>query len=56
MGIVTSVNAVRPNPFFNSVLVYPPNETGSVTITRGDMQRLEPDEFLNDTLVEYGMK
>ncbi|KAG9004608.1 hypothetical protein FRB90_010826 [Tulasnella sp. 427] len=30
---------------------YPP-----VNITRGDLCRLEPDEFLNDTLIEFGLK
>ncbi|KAG9048152.1 hypothetical protein FS837_000662 [Tulasnella sp. UAMH 9824] len=30
---------------------YPP-----VNITRGDFGRLEPDEFLNDTLIEFGLK
>ncbi|KAG8907090.1 hypothetical protein FRB99_005345 [Tulasnella sp. 403] len=30
---------------------YPP-----VNITRGELKRLEPNEFLNDTLIEFGLK
>ncbi|KAF8758676.1 Ulp1 protease family, C-terminal catalytic domain [Rhizoctonia solani] len=29
--------------------------TGSVTINRGELARLEPGEFLNDTLIELGL-
>lgn len=29
---------------------------GAVSITHGDTKRLADDEFLNDTLIEYGMK
>ncbi|KAK7048538.1 hypothetical protein R3P38DRAFT_2606333 [Favolaschia claudopus] len=38
------------------ILVYPPNQTGAVNITNGDVARLEPGEFLNDTLIEFGLK
>jgi Ulp1 family protease len=38
------------------MLVYPPNGVGSVNITRGDYKRLDPGEFFNDTLIEYGLK
>ncbi|CAE6516690.1 unnamed protein product [Rhizoctonia solani] len=37
------------------VLVHPTG-TGSVTINRGELARLEPGEFLNDTLIELGLK
>nr|GAT60133.1 predicted protein [Mycena chlorophos] len=38
------------------ILVYPPGQTGAVNITNGDMVRLKPNEFLNDTLIEFGLK
>ncbi|KAI5119191.1 hypothetical protein M0805_004446 [Coniferiporia weirii] len=38
------------------VLVYPPFGPGAVNITNGDLRRLEPSEFLNDTLIELGLK
>ena len=30
--------------------------TGSLNITNGDVSRLKPGEFLNDTLIEFGLK
>lgn len=39
-----------------SILVYPPQGTGAVNITNGDVARLNPGEFLNDTLIEFGLK
>lgn len=39
-----------------SILVYPPSGTGALNITYGDLRRLEPGEFLNDTLIEFGLK
>ncbi|KAJ6585193.1 hypothetical protein B0H19DRAFT_1368602 [Mycena capillaripes] len=38
------------------ILVYPPGQTGAVNITNGDVSRLTPGEFLNDTLIEFGLK
>ncbi|KAI0317519.1 hypothetical protein OF83DRAFT_132135 [Amylostereum chailletii] len=38
------------------VLVYPPTGKGAVNITNGDIARLRPGEFLNDTLIEFGLK
>ncbi|KAJ7677452.1 hypothetical protein B0H17DRAFT_1079208 [Mycena rosella] len=38
------------------ILVYPPGQTGAVNITNGDVTRLAPGEFLNDTLIEFGLK
>ncbi|RXW24491.1 hypothetical protein EST38_g1338 [Candolleomyces aberdarensis] len=38
------------------ILVYPPDVPGKVNITRGDVARLQPGEFLNDTLIEFGLK
>jgi Ulp1 family protease len=41
---------------FRRILVYPPGQKGAVNITNGDLMRLAPGEFLNDTLVEFGLK
>ncbi|KII86918.1 hypothetical protein PLICRDRAFT_273907 [Plicaturopsis crispa FD-325 SS-3] len=38
------------------ILVYPPVGTGAINITRAEINRLEPNEFLNDTLIEFGLK
>ncbi|KAJ6508506.1 hypothetical protein C8R45DRAFT_445354 [Mycena sanguinolenta] len=38
------------------ILVYPQGQTGAVNITNGDLSRLAPGEFLNDTLIEFGLK
>ncbi|TFK52193.1 hypothetical protein OE88DRAFT_1628255, partial [Heliocybe sulcata] len=38
------------------ILVYPPTGTGAVNITMSDLWRLRPGEFLNDTLIEFGLK
>ncbi|KAF7422654.1 hypothetical protein PC9H_010810 [Pleurotus ostreatus] len=45
----------RPDPD-DIILVYPPNTTGAVTIKNSDLDRLQPGEFLNDTLIEFGLK
>ena len=39
-----------------SILVYPHSGPGAINITNGDLKRLEPSEFLNDTLIELGLK
>ncbi|EIN12536.1 hypothetical protein PUNSTDRAFT_97302 [Punctularia strigosozonata HHB-11173 SS5] len=54
-GRQTPTPAVDPEEI---ILVYPLNGTGAgkVTITRGDVSRLKPGEFLNDTLIEFGLK
>ncbi|KAJ3527118.1 hypothetical protein NMY22_g9899 [Coprinellus aureogranulatus] len=38
------------------ILVFPPDAPGKVTITNADVARLKPGEFLNDTLIEFGLK
>lgn len=38
------------------ILVYPFSGTGAVNITKGDLRRLRPGEYLNDTLIEFGLK
>jgi Ulp1 family protease len=40
----------------NSILVYPPTGPGALNITNGLVKRLAPGEFLNDTLIEFGLK
>ncbi|KAJ7643968.1 hypothetical protein FB45DRAFT_896539 [Roridomyces roridus] len=52
-----SVAPPRPNVDLDEViLVYPPGQTGAVNVTNGDVLRLSPGEFLNDTLIEFGLK
>ena len=43
-------------PDVHRLVNYPFTGTGAVSITRGDRARLEHDQFLNDTLIEYGLK
>ncbi|KAF9454782.1 cysteine proteinase [Macrolepiota fuliginosa MF-IS2] len=38
------------------ILVYPPGAPGAINVTTGDLLRLQPEEFLNDTLIEFGLK
>ena len=38
------------------LLVYRPLGAGAVNITRGDLERLHPGKYLNDTLIEFGLK
>ncbi|KAH7885232.1 hypothetical protein F5I97DRAFT_1883858 [Phlebopus sp. FC_14] len=38
------------------ILMYPPSGTGALNIMRSDLKRLGPEEYLNDTLVEFGLK
>ncbi|KAH7920479.1 cysteine proteinase [Leucogyrophana mollusca] len=49
----------RPSPSVEPdelILVYPPTGTGALNIMRTDVNRLQPGEFLNDTLIEFGLK
>ena len=39
-----------------SILVYPPGEVGALNITQRDLRRLRSGAFLNDTLVEFGLR
>jgi Ulp1 family protease len=36
--------------------VHPPTGPGAVSISYGDLRRLDSGEFLNDTLIELGLK
>ncbi len=36
--------------------MYPPSGTGAVNVTRGDFNRLDSGQYLNDTLIEFGLK
>lgn len=38
------------------ILMYPPGGPGALNIMRSDLKRLEPEEYLNDTLIEFGLK
>ncbi|KAF8442853.1 hypothetical protein L210DRAFT_3476959 [Boletus edulis BED1] len=38
------------------VLMYPPTGTGALSIMLSDLKRLQPEEYLNDTLIEFGLK
>ena len=38
------------------MLVYPLSGPGAVNVTRGDLKRLEPNQYLNDVLIEFGLK
>ncbi|KIJ17824.1 hypothetical protein PAXINDRAFT_98018 [Paxillus involutus ATCC 200175] len=38
------------------ILMYPPAGTGALSIMRSDLRRLGPEEYLNDTLIEFGLK
>ncbi|KZT51423.1 cysteine proteinase [Calocera cornea HHB12733] len=46
-----------PSPDPNELMLVWPldSRTGAVHITHGDFKRLEPQEFLNDTLIEFGL-
>jgi hypothetical protein len=39
-----------------SVLVYPPSGIGALNLTYADVKRLDPHKFLNDVLIEFGLK
>ena len=54
MTIVSS--SLHSHPLRRSLLVYPFSGPGAVNVTRGDLKRLEPHQYLNDTLIEYGLK
>ncbi|KAI0695754.1 hypothetical protein C8T65DRAFT_584023, partial [Cerioporus squamosus] len=46
-----------PSPDLDElVLVYPFYGTGAVNVTRGDLKRLDPGQYLNDTIIEFGLK
>ncbi|KZT09310.1 cysteine proteinase [Laetiporus sulphureus 93-53] len=38
------------------ILVYPPSGVGAININKSDLKRLDPDGYLNDTLIEFGLK
>ena len=43
-------------PYLSSILMYPQTGTGGLSIMHSDLKRLEPEEYLNDTLIEFGLK
>ncbi|KAH9949826.1 hypothetical protein B0H21DRAFT_68615 [Amylocystis lapponica] len=38
------------------ILVYPPTGAGGITINKSDLKRLGHGQYLNDTLIEFGLK
>ncbi|KAI8978855.1 hypothetical protein BD414DRAFT_120430 [Trametes punicea] len=52
----TARTSATPENLDELVLVYPPSGTGAVNITRGDLKRLDDGQYLNDTLIEFGLK
>lgn len=42
--------------FDDRILVYPPSGAGAININRSDIKRLQPGQYLNDTLIEFGLK
>ena len=38
---------------FVQVLSYPPNNANAVTVTLGDVERLQDGQFLNDSLIDF---
>ncbi|GAA5927358.1 hypothetical protein JCM3775_002525 [Rhodotorula graminis] len=48
--------SVSPYGAEEIVLEYPMGEPGAVSVTWGDTKRLRDEEFLNDTLIEFGLK
>jgi len=55
---VVDTPAVIPKSNLSSrrILLYPPTGTGAINITYADLKRLDAGEFLNDTLIELGLK
>ncbi|KAF9777986.1 hypothetical protein BJ322DRAFT_1114528 [Thelephora terrestris] len=56
---LSAVDPTRTSPLEDPdelLLVYRPSGTGAVNITRGDLERLQPGKYLNDTLIEFGLK
>ncbi|KAM0789869.1 hypothetical protein ACM66B_006715 [Microbotryomycetes sp. NB124-2] len=47
---------VDNTPVDKVVLTYPTGAPGAISLTHGDTKRLAEGEFLNDTLIEWGMK
>ncbi|KAH6911437.1 hypothetical protein BKA70DRAFT_1267653 [Coprinopsis sp. MPI-PUGE-AT-0042] len=39
-----------------TILMYPFGGPGSISLTRPDCQRLQPGEYLNDNVIEFGIK
>ncbi|RPD77389.1 hypothetical protein L226DRAFT_321252 [Lentinus tigrinus ALCF2SS1-7] len=53
----TRSTRASPTPDLDElILVYPFSGTGAVNITRGDLKRLDPGQYLNDTIIEFGLK
>ncbi|KAF7311848.1 ULP-PROTEASE domain-containing protein [Mycena indigotica] len=47
---------IASDPDSKTILVYPSGQTGAISITKGDLIRLQPNGLLNDTLIEFSLK
>ncbi|KAI0061630.1 hypothetical protein BV25DRAFT_1916654 [Artomyces pyxidatus] len=50
------IKQLSPRPDPDEVILGYRSGTGSLNITNADLGRLKPGEFLNDTLIEFGLK
>ncbi|KAK0188169.1 hypothetical protein F5146DRAFT_1141619 [Armillaria mellea] len=55
-GKIKSSSVVINEPTPESILVYPWGTTGGVNLSKSDLNRLKPGEYLNDNLIELGLK
>ena len=56
LGVFRCLLAWWLTPVVVSVLSYPFGVPGAVNITNSDVARLEPGEYLNDTILEFALK
>ncbi|PCH39744.1 hypothetical protein WOLCODRAFT_136474 [Wolfiporia cocos MD-104 SS10] len=51
------LNIRSPTPEADElILVYPSTGAGAININNSDLKRLQPSSYLNDTLIEFGLK
>ncbi|KAM6494165.1 hypothetical protein JOM56_010526 [Amanita muscaria] len=56
-NVIVTIKKPRPPVDPDEViLVYPQGLPGAINITNADVSRLQPGEFLNDTVIEFGLK
>ena len=56
LGAFRYLLAWQLTPVVFSVLSYPFGVPGAVNITNSDVARLDPGEYLNDTILEFALK
>lgn len=56
--VYVSLSAIQITAYSHahSILVYPFEGTGGISVTVADARRLDGDDFLNDTLIEFGLR